>query len=63
MKKLDLVQMENLQGSSNRQCLIDGALALGLTAVGFLAGGPLGGVGAWLTGLSLGNSNGCFDKK
>ncbi|MBW7675812.1 hypothetical protein [Chryseobacterium chendengshani] len=54
--------MENLQGGTNRQCLIDGALTAGAMIVGGIAGGLWGAAGGLLGGLYAGNSNGCFDK-
>lgn len=60
MKKLEVNQMENLNGGTNRQCMIDG----GLTAVGMGLGsffGPIGVVTALVTGLYAANSNGCFN--
>ncbi|MDR6545835.1 hypothetical protein J2810_001883 [Chryseobacterium rhizosphaerae] len=53
MKKLNVSQMENLQGGTNRQCLIDGILTTVAIACG---AGLLGAIG----GLYAGNSNGCF---
>ncbi len=62
MKKLEISQMENLQGEGNgRQCLIDGFLTVGLTAIGALVGGPLGALGGFLGGVSSANGNGCFN--
>lgn len=52
--------MENLQGGTNRQCLIDGVLTgLGM-GIADAAGGPLGMAGALIAGLYAGNTNGCF---
>ena len=60
MKKLEISQMENLQGGTNRQCLIDGWLTVGGMALG--AGAGLAGVaGALLVGFYAANSNGCFN--
>lgn len=53
MKKLNVSQMENLQGGTNRQCFIDGVLTT--LAIG-LGAGILGAIG----GLYAANSNGCF---
>lgn len=39
MRKLNVSQMENLQGGTNRQCLIDGVLTTGMTVVGGVMGG------------------------
>lgn len=60
MKKLELVQMENLEGSSNRQCMIDGFLTLGAIGIGVLGGGLIGGAAGLIGGLFAANSNGCF---
>lgn len=62
MKKLELNQMENLEGGTNRQCLIDGVLTYVAIGVGLYSGGLLGGATGLLGGLFAANSNGCFDK-
>lgn len=61
MKTLNVSQMENLQGGTNRQCLIDGVLtglAMGIAGVA----GPWGMAAAFLAGAGAANSNGCFNK-
>lgn len=61
MKKLELNQMENLDGGGNgRQCAIDGLLTFAAISLGAIAGGFLGAAGGLLGGLYAGNSNGCF---
>jgi hypothetical protein len=60
MKKLELSQMENLQGGTNRQCLIDGALMAEDIVIGILVGGIFGAIGGALVGLHSANSDGCF---
>jgi len=62
MKKIELKKMETILGGTNRQCLIDGFITAGLIGLGALAG-LVGVAGAALTGVSLANANGCFDKK
>lgn len=61
MKTLELNWMENIEGGSNRQCLIDGVLITTFTALG-AAGGLLGAIGGFFAGVSVANSDGCFDK-
>lgn len=59
MKKMELTQMENLQGGTNRQCLIDGVLTGAAMAIG-LFGGVVGVATAFIGGLFAANTNGCF---
>ena len=61
MKKLEMKQMEGIQGGTNRQCLIDGALTGGAIVIGILIGGLLGGAAVLFGGLGAANSNGCFN--
>ncbi|CAD7809253.1 hypothetical protein CHRY9390_01967 [Chryseobacterium aquaeductus] len=62
MKKLNVSQMENLQGGSNRKCLIDGMLTGLAMGIGGVLAGPWGMAAALVTGGYAGNTNGCFDK-
>jgi len=62
MKKLDVSQMEVLQGGTNRQCLIDGVLTIVGTGLGAATGGGFGAAVAFVGGLFAANSNGCFNK-
>ncbi len=49
MKKLDLVQMEGLQGATNqRNCMIMGGLIAGTAIAGFFSGGT-----AWLASAGI----------
>ena len=57
---MEMSQMENLQGGTNRQCLIDGVLTVVLVGVGGVTGGLLGAIGGLVGGLFAANSNGCF---
>ncbi|GEM_PF-3075978 len=60
MKKLNVLQMENLLASGrNRDCMIVGGLTMVGTALGTI-GGPLAGAGALIGGLMTGASMGCF---
>lgn len=60
MKKMEIKQMESLQGGTNRQCLIDGVLTGVAMGIGITGG--LFGVGAALIGgLFAANTNGCFN--
>jgi hypothetical protein len=62
MKKLDLVQMENLQGNGKyRKCMIDGVLTAVAVGIGGAAGLGLGAAAAFVAGLFSANANGCFD--
>lgn len=61
MKKLELNQMENLEGGTNRQCMIDGGLTWGAMIIGAVVGGPFGAAAALIGGLYAANSNGCFN--
>ncbi|SUX47782.1 hypothetical protein [Chryseobacterium indoltheticum] len=61
MKKLNVSQMENLQGSSNRRCLIAGIFTGIGIGLGLSVAGPAGGAAGLLTGLYHANSQGCFD--
>ena len=63
MKKLELNQMESLEGSgAARKCLIDGVLTFNIgIGLGILTGGWGGGAVAFLGGLYSANANGCFD--
>lgn len=71
MKKLELMQMEGLQGGQRINCktagrgaTILGGIGLGLTAIAFVASGPVGvavgimsgiwGVGSGAAGLGIG---------
>lgn len=62
MKKLELNQMENLQGGLTQACK-KAILNLGLNSIGFalsLAGGPFGiGIGGSALLLSLADMNEC----
>ena len=49
-------------GGTNRICLINGMLTFAMIVVGAGGAGLWGAAGGFLTGLSLGNSNGCFNK-
>lgn len=60
MKKMELNQMENLEGGTNRQCMIDGFLTFGAMFVGAATAGVLGAGAALIGGLYAANSNGCF---
>ena len=61
MKKISVKELSTaFGGGSNRQCLIDGFLTGIGTAIGFAAGGILGGAAAALAGMSTTNSDGCF---
>jgi|GEM_PF-5884125 len=53
--------MENLQGSSNRRCLIAGIFTGIGIGLGLSVAGPAGGAAGLLTGLYHANSQGCFD--
>lgn len=61
MKKLNVSQMENLQGSGKgRDCALMGAATLVAGAIGGITAGPGGGaVGAW-SGVMAAISMGCF---
>lgn len=61
MKKLNVSQMENLQGGTNRQCLVDGFLTVGSIAIGGITGGIWGAVGGALVGFGMANSNNCLN--
>jgi hypothetical protein len=62
MKKLELNQMEGLEGGGQgRQCLIDGVLTYVAVGLGFLSGGPVGAAMGLLGGFFAANSNGCFN--
>lgn len=62
MKTLELKEMDEINGGSNRQCLIDGALTVVAIGLGIATGGLLGGLIGFGGGLFAGNSNGCFEK-
>lgn len=62
MKKLNVSQMENLQGGTNRQCLIDGVLTGIAMGIAGAVGGPWAMAGAFVTGAAAANANGCFNK-
>jgi hypothetical protein len=69
MKKLELNQMENLEGhGQGRTCLILGGAWIAGTGFSlFAGGGPLtltgwGSAGAaWVAGIAAGAASGCFD--
>ena len=60
MKNLSNQELSAIQGGTNRQCLIDGALTGFAIAIGITTGGLAGGAIGLLGGLFAGNSNGCF---
>jgi hypothetical protein len=60
MKTLKVSQMENLQGGTNRQCLIDGVLTGLAMGIAGAVGGPWGMAAAFVAGAGAANSNGCF---
>lgn len=62
MKKMTVEKMIGLQGGSNRQCLIDGALTVVAIGLGVASGGLIGGLIGFAGGLFAGNANGCFEK-
>lgn len=62
MKKLEVNQMENLEGGGkNRQCLIDGVLTWVSIGIGGLTGSLWGAAAGLVGGLFAANSNNCFN--
>lgn len=61
MKSLTIERMYEIEGGSNRQCLIDGALTVVVMGLGAAAGGWVGMFAGLAGGLYAGNSNGCFE--
>lgn len=61
MKKITSIELQLINGGSNRQCLIDGALTIVAIGLGGAIGGFLGAATGFLGGLYAGNANGCFE--
>ena len=61
MKKLEISQMENLQGGNkNRDCALMGAATLIATGIGLGVGGPWGAAAGGWGGVMSAIGMGCF---